>query len=136
MADTAVAVTQLTANTPLGNIYAGANGGAVTGMVSITSGNTAVIAAKGNLRGLVVVISGDGTNDGTATIQLGNEPASESSGLAIPAGMSAAVTDGDEVVVWPLLGGQYVKSDDGAVEIAIAGTGPVYVGAFRLPLNQ
>lgn len=132
MADTAVAVTDLTANTPTGSIYA-VGGNIDAGMVSVSTGNTAVIGAKGNTHGLVIVISGDGTHTGTATFEAGAEPPSESAGLSLPSALSVAAA---ENYIFPILGGQFVKSDDGAIEIAITGTGPVYVGAFRLPLTQ
>ncbi len=136
MADTAVAVTQMAVNVPTVNLYAGADGGAGTGMVSVSSGATAVIACKGDTKGLVIMISGDGTHDATATIETGNEPPSELSGKAVPTLMSGAVIDSDEFYIWPVDGGQFIKSDLGDLEILIGGTGPVYVGAFRLPRAQ
>jgi len=125
MVDTAVAVTPLVGNTVSADIIA------ATG-TSVATGNTAVIAAKGETRDLIIVISGDGTHSATVTLETGNEPPSESAGLAVPSGISVVAT---AAYMLMLTAGQFVKSDDGAVELVVSGTGPVLISAFRPDLT-
>ncbi len=127
MADTAIAVTLLTADALSVRVDGTTPGAAMT---SVSSGNTAVVACFGWTRNLAIIISGDGTHTATATIEAGDEPPSELSGLGPTGTLSVAATG---TYILPVTAGKFIKNDHGDLEIPIAGTGPVYVGAVRLP---
>jgi len=129
MANTAIAATALTANTLSGRID-GTTPSA--GMISVSTGNTGVIAASGSLRKGIIIISGDGTHTATVTFSAGDEPPSERSGIGASSGLSIAAT-GSYIV--PLDAGRFVQ-DDGTVLAVVSGTGPVYIGYFTEPIGQ
>lgn len=129
MADTSIAVTTVTINA-LSSRIDGTTPGAI--MTSVTSGNTAVIAAKGNTNRLLILVSGDGTHTATLGVTAGDEPPSETQGLGALSSLSVAATGS---YVLPLASGRFVQ-DDGTIRIPVTGTGPVYIGAIQLNQAQ
>lgn len=129
MSDTAVAVTNWTVNVLSARID-GTTPGA--GMTSVSSGDTAVIAAKGNTGNLTIIVSGDGTHTATLAVTAGDEPPSERAGKGALSALSVAATGSYSL---PLEGGRFVQ-DDGTIRIPVTGTGPVYIGAFLPPVTQ
>lgn len=129
MSDTAIAVTALTLDALSVRIDGTTPG---VGMTSVSSGNVGVIAALGGTRDLIIIVSGDGTHTATLTPSAGDEPPSERAGLGDDDALSVAATGS---YILPLSAGRYVQ-DDGTVRIPVSGTGPVYIGAFRIPMGQ
>lgn len=118
MADIAVALTTLTADTISGRLD-------VT-TYSVATGNTAVIAAEGNTRGLVITFDGDANS--TITLIAGDEPPSENSGQGN--GSAQTISSGQQYIL-ELNAGKWVQ-DNGTVRILVGGTGPVNMFAFPL----
>lgn len=129
MSDTAVAVTELTAN-ELSVRLDGTTPGAA--MTSVSTGNVAVISMNGSGRNALIVVSGDGTHTATLAVSAGDEPPSERAGIGGLSALSVAATG---TYVLPLSAGQFFQ-DDGTVRIPVSGTGPVYIGCVRLPISQ
>ncbi len=127
MADTPVAVTLLTVDALSVRIDGTTPGAAMT---SVASGATAVIACSGWTRNLLIVVSGDGTHTATLTMEAGDEPPSELSGIGAGGALSVAATG---TYALPVTAGRFIKNDHGDIEIPVSGTGPVYIGALRLP---
>lgn len=117
--DTAVALTALTAGTVSTKID--------TSGTSVATGNTAVIAAVGNTRQLIIGLYGTGA--ATATVLAGDEPPSEDSGLG---NGDAQTIDVGKGYILVLPAGRYVQ-DNGTVRILIGSTGPVIVTAWSVP---
>lgn len=130
MADTAVAVFQLVANTVSERVDGTTPGADI--MVSVSTGNVAVISANGYLGDVTILISGDGTHTATVTPKGGVEPPGEQSGFGDGSGVSVAATG---TYVLPLLASQFDQAN-GTIRLAVSGTGPVYIGAVRKPLTQ
>lgn len=122
MADTAVALTTLTANT--------VSTALATAGTSVATGNVAVIAAGGNTRGLTLAFYGSAAS--TATVATGVEPPSESSGIG--AGSAQTIASGSAYVM-QITAGRFVQAN-GTVRITIGGTGPVIVTAFTSPQSN
>lgn len=98
-----------------------------TGGTAVTTGNTAVIAAVGNTRQLVIGVHG--TAASTLTFEAGDEPPSETAGE----GASEALTVGNGlsyIVMVPA--GRFVQSN-GTVRAVVASTGPVEVSPYTIP---
>lgn len=122
MADTAVALLDLTATSGVLQSASIATGG-----TAVSTGDTAVIAAVGNTRQLVLAVHG--TAASTLTFEAGDEPPSESSGL----GNSSALTVGNGLSYIVLVpAGRFVQSN-GTVRALVGGTGPVEVSAYINP---
>ena len=122
MADTAVGLLTLTETNG-----AFLSGSIATGGTAVSTGDTAVIAAVGNTRDLIITLYG--TAASTANVLAGDEPPSELAGL----GNSGALTIGNGLsYVLRLKAGQFVQSD-GTVRILVGGTGPVEVSAYVDP---
>lgn len=122
MADTAVALSDFTATSGVLQ-----SGSIATAGTAVSTGDTAVIAAVGNTRQLVITIHG--TAASTLTFEAGDEPPSEIQGL----GNSSALTVGNGlsyVVMVPA--GRFVQSN-GTVRALVGGTGPVEVTAYTIP---
>lgn len=119
MSDTAVALTALTAGTVSTKLD--------TSGTSVATGNTAVIAAVGNTRQLVIGLYGTGAS--TATLVAGDEPPSEGSGLG---NGDAQTIEVGKAYVLVVPAGRYVQ-DNGTVRVLIGGTGPVVVTAWTVP---
>lgn len=122
MADTSVAVTTLTPGTVSADILTTAEGG-----TAVSSGNVAVIAAKGETRNLIIGIYGSG-GAATATVQAGDNPPSLRAGLGANTAQSVPASD---MVLLCLEGARYCQ-DDGTIRITI-GSNNVVVSAYRLP---
>lgn len=129
MSDTAIAVKQLSADA-LSERIDGTTPG--SDMTSVSTGNVGVIAANGAIRNLVIIVSGDGAHTATLAVSQGDEPPSENSGVGGLSSLSVAATGS---YILPLTSGQFVQ-DDGTIRVPVSGTGPVYIGAFRLPQAQ
>ena len=121
MADTAVALSDYTSTS--GALVSAASSAGT----SVTTGNTAVIAAVGNTRQLAILIEGSAAS--TVTFEAGDEPPSERSGL----GASSAITiaSGEEYILM-VPAGRFVQSN-GTVRMLVGGTGPVLVTALTTP---
>ena len=124
MANTAVAVTTLTAGTVSADVITNAAGG-----TSVSAANTAVIAAVGDTSNLFITFYA--SSAATATLQAGDNPPSLNAGLG--AGTAQTLPAGD-VLVMTVPAGRYVQ-DDGSVHILI-GTNTTVVGAFRIPRSS
>ena len=122
MADTAVALSTFTSTT---GVYQ--SGLISTGGTAVSTGDTAVIAAVGNTRQLL--ITAFGTAASTLTIEAGDEPPSETSGLGNSTALTIAL-NGPYAIVLPA--GRFVQSN-GTVRALVGGTGPVEVTAYTLP---
>ena len=122
MADTAVALTTLTANSVSTALD--------TSGTSVATGNVAVIAAGGNTRGVIITFYGSAAS--TATVSAGAEPPSESSGIG--AGSAQTVANG-KAYVMQISAGRFVQTN-GTVRVTIGGTGPVIVTAFTSPQSN
>lgn len=121
MADTNVAVTTLTSGSVSADVITNAEGG-----TSVSAGNVAVIAAKGEARNLIITLYA--ASAATATVAAGDNPPSIRAGLG--AGSAQTLPAGD-VVLMCLEGARYVQ-DDGTIRITI-GSNTTIVGAYRLP---
>lgn len=121
MADTAVALSTFTAS-------GGANisGLISTGGTAVSTGDTAVIAAVGNTRQLL--ITAFGTAASTLTFEAGDEPPSENAGLGNSDALTIAL-NGPYAIV--LDAGRFVQSN-GTVRALVGGTGPVEVTAYTI----
>lgn len=119
IADTAVALTALTAGTVSTALD--------TSGTSVATGNTAVVAAVGNTRQLLLGLYGTGAS--TATLEAGDEPPSENKGLGNGSAQTIAV---GKAYVLKVPAGRYVQ-DNGTVRLIIGGTGPVIVTAWTEP---
>lgn len=121
MADTAVTLSNFTGTS---GVY---QSGLSTAGTAVNTGDTAVIAAVGNTRQIVILLYGNAAS--TVTFQAGDEPPSESAGL----GNASAITVGNgETTVVVLPAGRYVQSD-GSVRALVGGTGPVDFTALVVP---
>lgn len=122
MADTAVGLLDLTNN---GGAFQSAS--LATGGTAVSTGDTAVIAALGDTREIIVNLHGTGAS--TVTFLAGDEPPSESAGL----GNSSALTVASGIsYTVRLLAGRFVQSD-GTVRALVGGTGPVEFSVYRVP---
>lgn len=121
MTDTAVAVTTLTANTVSADILTTAEGG-----TAVSSGNVAVIAAKGETRNLIIGIYGSG-GAAVGTVQAGDNPPAMRQGL----GTATLTVPASDMLIFCLEGARFCQ-DDGTIRIAIA-TNNVVVMAHRIP---
>lgn len=119
MSDTAVALSALTA----GSVSTAID----TAGTSVSTGNTAVLAAVGNTRQLVIGLYGTGAS--TATLVAGDEPPSENAAIGNGDAQTIAVGKAYVLVV---PAGRYVQ-DNGTVRVLIGGTGPVVVTAWTVP---
>jgi len=120
MADTAVAVTTLTAGAVSADIITNAAGG-----TSVSSGDVAVIAAVGDTSNLFLTFYA--ASAATATIAAGVDPPSANAGLG--AGTAQTLPAGD-VLVMTIPAGRYVQAN-GTVRVTI-GSNTTVVGAFRI----
>ena len=120
MSDTAVSVTNMTANTVTADLITTAEGG-----TSVGAGDTAVITANGDTRNLIIGLYGSGA--ATATVAAGDNPPALRQGLGATA---LTVPSGDQLLV-VLEGARYMQ-DNGTIRIAIA-TNAVVVSAHRIP---
>jgi hypothetical protein len=120
MADTAVAITNMTMDTVTADIITTAEGG-----TSVSAGNTAVITANGDTRNLIIGLYGSGA--ATATVEAGDTPPALRQGLGAKA---LTVPSSDQLLV-VLEGARYMQ-DNGTIRIAIA-TNAVVVSAHRIP---
>jgi hypothetical protein len=121
MVDTAVSVTTLTANAVSADVITTAEGG-----TAVTSGNVAVIDVGNEARD--VIISFYAASAATATIQAGDKPPAERSGLG---NTSALTLPAGDLLLMAVEGGRFMQ-DNGTIRITI-GSNTVVVGAHRIP---
>lgn len=120
MSDTTVTPIELEVDAVSADVITNAEGG-----TSVTTGNTAVIAAKGVTRRLLLTLYS--AAGGTAIVAAGDNPPSLKAGLGNSATQTLPAGDVVLLVIDP---GRY-SQDDGKVRVNITGT--VIVGAFLLP---
>lgn len=118
MADTAVAVTTLTANTQAGDLVAGGT--------SVTAGNTAVITHNGECRNLVINMYA--ASAATYTVDAGDNPPGQRAGLGALASQSIGAGEVRQIV----LEGARFSQDNGTLRINVASNTVVF-RANRLP---
>lgn len=121
MADVAIAVTTLTANTLSADLIVTAEGG-----TNVPSGDVAVIAAQGSTGKLI--ISFYAASAATATVSAGDSPPALRAGLGATSALSLPAGD----VVLLCVEGARFSQDDGTILITI-GSNDVVVGAHRIP---
>ena len=120
MSDTAVAVTNLTANTVTADIITTAEGG-----TSVSAGNTAVFTVNGDTRNIIFGVYGTGV--ATLTVEAGDNPPSLRQGL----GTATLTVPASDELLFVLEGARFMQ-DNGTIRIAVA-TNNVVISAHRFP---
>ena len=124
MADIAVAITPFVAGTISADVITA--GGDIE---SVAAGNVAVVAAAGD--GSDIVISVYAASAATVTLEAGDSPPSEMSGLG--AGSAQSVGAGDVCLI-TVPGGRFVQSN-GNIRVTVA-SNTCIIGAFRMAREQ
>lgn len=121
MADTAITVTTLTANTLSADLIVTAEGG-----TTVSAGNTAVVTHNGETRNLI--LSFYAASAATVTVSAGDNPPGQRAGLGATSALSVPAGD----VVLLVVEGARFSQDNATLRIVVA-TNDVVVGAHRIP---
>ena len=124
MADIAVAITPFVAGTISADVITAAGD-----IESVVATNTAVIAAAGDSSDLVISVYA--ASAATVTLEAGESPPSEMSGLGN--GSAQSVGAGDVALI-TVPGGRFVQSN-GTVRLTVA-SNTCIIGAFRMAREQ
>lgn len=121
MADTTVSLTTMTAGSLSGDLITTAEGG-----TTVSAGNTAVIDVGGHTGDVIFTFYA--ASAATATVEAGDKPPAERSGLGAT---SALTLPAGDVLLLCVEGARFAQ-DNGTIRIAIA-TNDTVVGAYRIP---
>lgn len=122
MTDTAVTVTTLTANTVTADLITNAEGG-----TTVTTGNIAVFDVGNVCHDVIFAAYGSGAS--SITIQAGDKPPAERSGLGAT---SAQTVPASDLLLFCVEGGRFMQ-DNGTIRVTNSGANSIVFSAYRIP---